>query len=136
MLRAIGRRRVAAASLLAALCAALATAARGDEIRFLVSEREAAAARVEMILGAKDEILVAYFIVGDDPFTLTALSLLRDAARRGVAVKLLIDDQWNKLPPAVEARLVAEGVQIRTYHPFFWSKLHWITRRLHDKLLL
>ena len=37
--------------------------------------------------------LAGYFIIGKDPFTLTALALLRDAARRGVRVKVLVDDR-------------------------------------------
>ncbi len=110
--------------------------ARGDGVRLLDTELEAAASRVEVVLGARSEILASSFIVGDDPFTLSALSLLRNAARRGVAVKLLVDDQWNKIPAAVQAHLMDEGVEIRTYHPFGWGNLHWLTRRLHDKLVV
>jgi putative cardiolipin synthase len=107
-----------------------------DQIRLLDNEREAAEARAEMVLGAREEILAAYFIIGDDPFTLTALALLRDAARRGVRVKVLVDDQWNKIPKAVQAHLLQEGIEIRTYHPLDLGNLHWISRRLHDKLVV
>ena len=110
--------------------------ARGDQVRLLDSVLEAAASRVESALGAKREILASTFIVGDDPFSLGALALLRDAARRGISVKLLIDSQWNKIPAAVQAHLVDEGIEIRTYHPFVWGNLHWLTRRLHDKLVI
>jgi cardiolipin synthase C len=110
--------------------------AGADEIRLLETEREAAEARAEMVLSAREEILAGYFIIGRDPFTLTALALLRDAARRGVHVKVLVDDQWNEIPPAVQAHLLQEGVEIRTYHPFRLGNLHWISRRLHDKLVV
>lgn len=89
-----------------------------------------------MVLEAKEEILAEYFIVGDDPFSLTGLALLRDAARQGLRVRLIVDAQWNKIPKAVQAHLLAEGVEIRVYHPFRLDKLHWITRRMHDKLLV
>ncbi|MEP7008818.1 MAG: phosphatidylserine/phosphatidylglycerophosphate/cardiolipin synthase family protein [Acidobacteriota bacterium] len=113
-----------------------AESARGDQVRLLDTVLEAAASRVEGAIGAKKEILTSAFIVGDDPFSLGALALLRDAARRGISVKLLIDSQWNKIPVAVQAHLVDEGIEIRTYHPFVWGNLHWLTRRLHDKLVI
>ncbi len=109
---------------------------RADQVRLLDTVLEAAASRVGGVLGAKREILTSSFIVGDDPFSLGALALLRDAARRGISVKLLIDSQWNRIPVAVQAHLRDEGIEIRTYHPFTWGNLHWLTRRLHDKLVL
>jgi putative cardiolipin synthase len=89
-----------------------------------------------MVLGARLEILASAFIIGDDPFSLTSLSLLRDAARRGVPVKVLVDAQWNKIPHAVQAHLLDEGIEIRLYHPFRLHKPLWLTRRMHDKLLV
>ena len=121
---------------IALLAGLLPSPAVGDRVRLLTTDREAAEARVEMVLGAHEEILAEYFIVGDDPFSLTSLSLLRDAARLGLRVRMIVDAQWNKIPEAVEAHLLAEGVEIREYHPFRLDKLHWITRRMHDKLLV
>lgn len=110
--------------------------ALADTVRLLSTPMSAATARVEMILGAREEINAEYFIVGDDPFSLTSLSLLRDAARRGVRVRLIIDAQWNKVPNAVISHLIAEGVELRIYHPFRPGRPDWLTRRLHDKLLV
>jgi putative cardiolipin synthase len=121
--------------LLLALCL-LPRLAGADQVRLLESQREAAEARAAMVLDAREEILAGYFIIGDDPFTLTALALLRDAARRGVRVKVLVDDQWNKIPKAVQAHLLQEGIEIRTYHPLHLGNLHWISRRLHDKMVV
>lgn len=118
-----------ALALLALPCPALA-----DRVRLLETDREAAEARVEMVLGAKEEILASAFIFGDDPFTLTSLALLRDASRRGLTVQVIVDAQWNKIPRAVQAHLLAEGIEIREYHPFRFDRLHWITRRMHDKM--
>lgn len=107
-----------------------------DRASILSTDLEAAEARAELVLAARSEILASYFIVGDDAFSLTSLALLRDAARRGLTVKLMVDAQWNGIPPAVEAHLRDEGVQIREYHPWRWRKLHWVSRRMHDKLLI
>jgi putative cardiolipin synthase len=112
----------------------LASPALADRVRILATDRQAAEARVEMVLAAREEVLASAFIVGDDPFTLTGLGLLRDAARRGVRVQLIVDAQWNRIPRAVQAHLLAEGVAIREYHPFRLDKPLWIARRMHDKL--
>jgi cardiolipin synthase C len=108
--------------------------ARADGVRILETDREAAEARVELALGAREELLVSAFIFGDDAFTLTSLGLLRETARRGVRVKLIADAQWNAIPRAVQAHLLAEGVEIRDYHPFRLDRLRWVSRRMHDKL--
>ena len=113
---------------------AIPSSALADRVRLLETDREAAEARVEMVLGAQEEILTSAFIFGDDPFTLTSLSLLRDAARRGLTVRVIVDAQWNKIPRAVQAHLLAERIEIREYHPFRFDRLHWVTRRMHDKM--
>jgi len=110
--------------------------AAAERVTVLGDEVSAAEARVAAVLAAEDEVFVSTFIVGDEPFSLTALSLLRDAARRGLDVRLLVDAQWNKMPEAVEAHLLAEGVKIRRFHPFRLCHPLWITKRLHDKLLI
>jgi putative cardiolipin synthase len=112
----------------------LATPALADGARILGSDREATEARVEMVLAARQELFASAFIFGDDPFTLTSLALLREAARRGVQVRLIADAQWNRVPRAVQAHLLAEGVEIREYHPFRLDRLSWVPRRMHDKL--
>jgi putative cardiolipin synthase len=114
----------------------LSTPALADRVRILGTDREAAEARVEMVLAAREELLVSAFIFGDDPLTLTSLGLLRDAARRGVRVRLIADAQWNRIPRAVQAHLKAEGIEIREYHPFRLDKPLWIVRRMHDKLVV
>ncbi|HEV8628853.1 MAG TPA: phosphatidylserine/phosphatidylglycerophosphate/cardiolipin synthase family protein [Thermoanaerobaculia bacterium] len=120
------------APVLAALL--LAAPALADGVRILGSDREAAEARVEMVLAARQELLASAFIFGDDPFTLTSLALLRGAARHGVQVRLIADAQWNHVPRAVQAHLLAEGIEIREYHPFRLDRLSWLSRRMHDKL--
>jgi putative cardiolipin synthase len=121
---------------LAVLFLLMTPPALADRVRILGTDREAAEARVEMALGAREELLVSAFIFGDDPFTLTSLGLLRDAARRGVRVRLIADAQWNHIPRAVQAHLKAEGIEIREYHPFRLDKPLWIVRRMHDKLVV
>jgi putative cardiolipin synthase len=119
-----------------ALALAGAPGAAADAAALLATEWGAAVERAHLVLGAQEAVDVATFILGDEPFSLTSMALLRDAARRGVEVRLLVDAQWNKLPAAVEAHLLAEGVLVRRYHPLRWRRPGWIARRMHDKLLV
>jgi len=111
-----------------------AEAARADTACLLDTEWSAAVERARLVLETEHSLDVSAFIVGNDPFSLTSMALLRDAARRGVAVRLLVDAQWNKLPRDIEAHLLASGVEIRHYHPFRLNHPFWLTRRMHDKL--
>ena len=129
------RRRFALLLAFSAIAAGAAPG-RADLARLLDTDREAAEARVELVIGAQREILTSAFIFGDDPFTLTSLALLRDAARRGVAVRLLVDAQWNRVPAPVVAHLQAEGIELREFHRLRYDRISWILRRMHDKLLL
>lgn len=71
----------------------LSLPAAADRARLIETDREAAEARVEMVLEAREEILAGSFIMGHDPLTLTGLALLRDASRRGIDVKVIVDAQ-------------------------------------------
>lgn len=126
--------RLRTSLLLAVLLLPLPAAA--DRARLIETDREAAEARVEMVLEARSEILTQSFIIGHDPLSLTGLALLREASRRGLDVKVIVDAQWNHIPAAVQEHLLAEGVEIREYHPFRFDRLHWVSRRMHDKLLV
>jgi phosphatidylserine/phosphatidylglycerophosphate/cardiolipin synthase-like enzyme len=127
-------RRLLASALL--LILAVASPGHGDSVALLDSELEAAVERARLVLGAERSVDLASFVVGGEPFSLASMALLRDAKRRGVRVRLLLDGQANRLPMAVEAHLLAEGVEIRVYHPFRLRKPEWLSRRMHDKLLI
>lgn len=107
-----------------------------DTVCLLDTEWSAAVERARLVLAARNTVDVATFILGDEPFSLTSVAVLRDAARHGVTVRLLVDAQWNKLPREIEAHLLENGVQIRQYHPFRLWHPGWLTRRMHDKLLV
>jgi cardiolipin synthase C len=109
-----------------------------DKVCILHSDGDAVQARVDLVQQAKQEINLSYYIVGDDQVPLTLLSLLREAARRGVAVRLLVDghDGDNQMPRALQAHLLREGIEIREYHPPLVLNGYWIKNRMHDKLLI
>jgi len=111
-------------------------AARADMACLLDTEWSAAVERTRLALETERTLDVSAFIVGNDPFSLSSMAVLRDAARRGVAVRLLLDAQWNKLPREIEAHLLESGIEIRHFHPFRLNHPFWLTRRMHDKLVV
>jgi len=119
-----------------ALLLTAAGAARGDVVRLLDDPREALQARVDLIQQAESEIQAVYFLARNDRVTLTALALLRDAQRRGVRSRLVVDAAFHHIPTAVLAHLRDEGVEVREYHPLTPRHPTWLLRRMHEKLVV
>ena len=122
--------------ILLALLVLFAATARADIVRILDKDQEAAQARVDLIREAHDRIEVLYFIAKDDRVSASMLQLLRDARRRGVSVRMVIDGSFRRIPKAILSHLRDEGVVIRTYHPFDLRHLTWVDHRMHDKLIV
>lgn len=104
-----------------------------DKMQIVDDPVKAAQIRVDLLQQARRTVKAQYFIVGRDPLTYSGLALARDAAWRGCDVRIIIDANFNGLPPSVSAYLMTQGVQIKLYHPFSLSHLNWFTRRMHDK---
>lgn len=62
-------------------------------------------ARVDYIQAAEKEIRVQYFSIDKDVLSFTTLALLRDAAERGVKVRILVDSMHNSMKPETMAAL-------------------------------
>ena len=131
-------RRLAAPLLATVLAVCSATPAKAGLVRILHEDAVAAQARIDLLQQARKEINVSYYIVGDDHIPLVFLSLLRDAVRRGVTVRLIVDGHSNnnQIPRALAAYLMREGVQIKEFHPDTPFRLAWIKTRMHDKLVI
>lgn len=104
-----------------------------DKMRIVDDPITAAQIRVDLLQQAKRSIKAQYFIIGSDPLTYSGLALARDAAWRGCDVRIIVDANFNGLPPSVSGYLLTQGVQIKVYHPFSFAHLNWFTRRMHDK---
>jgi putative cardiolipin synthase len=112
-------------SMLVGVCMTLTSVAHADQLRELVSNEAALGARYHMIKSAKKEILAQYFAVGRDETALTGLALLQEAAKKGVKVKLIVDNMHNELTRADIAALtgvrenpdVAKNFEIKVFNP-------------------
>lgn len=115
---------------------ALAPAARGDVFRVLPEDRQAIQARVDLIQQAQHDVSVVYYAMDTGRVSASMFALLRDAAHRGVRVRLLVDGLKARVASDLEELLIREGVELRHYHPPRLLRPTWINRRLHDKLLI
>ncbi|HQU44247.1 MAG TPA: phosphatidylserine/phosphatidylglycerophosphate/cardiolipin synthase family protein [Pirellulales bacterium] len=121
--------------LLAISCAATVRA-QENTFRLLHTDLEAAQVRAELIRSATTSIETSYYWIGDDRIGAWFASLLKDAALRGVRVRLVVDAAHDDLPARVERHLIACGIQIKEFHPHFTGHPAWYNRRMHDKTLI
>lgn len=117
--------------------------ARAEDIVPLELDQEAVQARVDVIQRAKEELLIEYFYVGGDDYSLGGMSLVVDAARRGVKVKLMLDSVFGKIPLALYTRLMdsaigpdgKQNLEIKIYNPMGLNPFNWSNRN-HAKMLI
>jgi putative cardiolipin synthase len=112
------------------------SAAEADVFRLLDDDQQAAQARIDLFQQARTEINALYFLARNDRITLAALSTLRDAERRGVQTRLIVDANFQHIPKAVLGYLRDEGVHIKVYHPFTLRHPLWLFYRMHEKVVI
>lgn len=105
--------------------------------------REAFAARVLLARAAERSLDVQYYIWRKDMSGTVLLAALREAADRGVRVRLLLDDNNTAgLDPALAALDAHPNIEVRLFNPFLIRASRWIgyltdfarlNRRMHNK---
>ena len=109
-------------------------------------------ARLHLIHSAKKSIELQTFIFEQDDSGQLTLQALLDAAKRGVKVRVLLDQQFGLADPNLQAYLASyhENFELRLYNPLFdearTQKLEFVAgifftfkklnQRMHSKLLL
>ena len=109
-------------------------------------------ARLHLIHSAKKSIELQTFIFDQDDSGQLTLQALMDAAKRGVKVRLLLDQQYGLADPNLQAYLASyhTNFELRLYNPLFddarTQKLEFVAgifftfrklnQRMHSKLLL
>lgn len=110
--------------------------AQGDMYRILDDEYSAFNSRYELLRNARREILFSTFIIKGDAVGNGKLKTLADAAKRGVKVKVLLDDLGNKLPMEMLLYLVEQGVEVKLFNKKNWLNPHTVFHRMHGKMLI
>jgi len=107
-------------------------------------------ARIAAIEHATTSIDVQTYLLADDATGRQVLRALRDAAARGVRVRLLVDDVYTAGLDALLMGLVSEGhVEVRLFNPFMTERaspsrrlfalvtdFHRLDHRMHNKLFV
>lgn len=107
-------------------------------------------ARVALIRRAQQSIDAQYYLIGNDTVGQQFLRELRDAALRGVRVRLLVDDLFTAGEDPLLAGLAAfPNAEVRVFNPlpsrstsFYWrivrsaDDFSRINRRMHNKLFI
>jgi cardiolipin synthase C len=106
--------------------------------------------RLQLIRRAERSIDIQYFLLQNDQTGRYLLRALRDAALRGVRVRLLLDDLYTAGSDSLLLGLAAHpNVQLRLFNPFMVGRGSFLTRfalsinefdrvnrRMHNKLLI
>lgn len=107
-------------------------------------------ARLELVRRAERSIDVQYYLIQNDVIGRSLLRALRDAALRGVRVRILVDDLYTSSTDALLRSLAAyPGIEIRLFNPFPAGRASLPTRfaasildfdrldrRMHNKLFV
>jgi phosphatidylserine/phosphatidylglycerophosphate/cardiolipin synthase-like enzyme len=107
-------------------------------------------ARMAAIEHATTSIDIQTYLIADDVTGRQVLRALRDAAARGVRVRLLVDDVYTAGLDALLMGLVSEGLaEVRLFNPFITERaspsrrlvalvtdFHRLDHRMHNKLFL
>ena len=107
-------------------------------------------ARLALIASARDSLDLQYYVIADDGIGRLILRGLRDAAQRGVRVRLLLDDLHTTGMDRLLLGLAAEpNVELRLFNPFVSGRDSTLARalgllfdfarlnhRMHNKLFI
>jgi putative cardiolipin synthase len=118
--------------------------------RLLSWSAQSLAARIELVRRAQVSLDVQYYVIHDDQTGRHLLRALRDAAERGVRVRLLVDDLYTAgLDPVLLGLAAYPNAEVRLFNPFPMGRnslgarltaslfdLGRVNHRMHNKLLV
>lgn len=110
----------------------------GNSIEPLVDGDEAFPAMLQAIAGARRSITLTTYIFDNDPTGRAFLAALADAHRRGVAVRVLVDDVGSRYTrPPMPGLLRRAGVPVAAFLPTRVPRLfRYANLRNHRKLMV
>jgi phosphatidylserine/phosphatidylglycerophosphate/cardiolipin synthase-like enzyme len=119
-------------------------------VRPMPMAAHALAARLELIARAQVSLDLQAYLLADDSTGHLVARALRDAAERGVRVRLLLDDMYTEgLDPLLLGLAAYPNVEVRLYNPYAWGRDAGLARlwqlavdferlnhRMHNKLFI
>ncbi|MBC7421273.1 MAG: phosphatidylserine/phosphatidylglycerophosphate/cardiolipin synthase family protein [Bdellovibrio sp.] len=126
-----------------ALTLSLSLRAKADKLMILDSVQDTMQARVDLIKEAKHTIDVQYFTVEHDTLSVAGLALIKEAARRGVNIRIIVDSMHNLMTRELMSAFLdnlkpaaLKNIEIREFNQFNLFRPFCYTRRMHDKALI
>src|SRR5438046_1553427 len=107
-------------------------------------------ARIQLVRRARDSLDVQYYLIQDDRTGRLLMRNLRDAALRGVRVRLLVDDLYTAgSDPMFRGLAAFPNVEVRLFNPFCCARqstagkyiasladFRRLNHRMHNKLFI
>jgi cardiolipin synthase A/B len=108
----------------------------GNRVQVFFDGAEAFASMLEAVGEARVEVLLESYIFKNDATGQAFADALTKAAKRGVAVRVLVDGfgSWATRR-SFWAGLRAHGIEVRLFHPL-WSPIRYLPFRDHRKILV
>ncbi len=114
-----------------------------DKVIIMEDPGKSLHARMELIMTAKKSIDVQYFTIEHDYISIASLAMLRERARNGVKIRLIVDSMHNLMTRAMMGAFLDnldpeanKNIEIREFNNFNLFKPLCYTRRMHDKSLI
>lgn len=111
--------------------------AQEREVTLIPSAEDAAQVRVDLAQRAQKEFFVISYVFAEDEAGMASLTLMREAAKRGVDVRVVVDGfaAGQKPSAGLVQALADEGVSVRFFRPLqaSWHPLR-LLKRTHEKL--
>jgi len=110
---------------------------RGNRVELLVNGVEIFPPMLQAIREARESVRLLTYVYWQGDIADEFASALREAAGRGVEVRLLLD-AWGakKMESTLVERLEEAGVEIAWFHPLDWHNVRRINQRTHRKVLV
>lgn len=120
-----------------------ASAAAADKVIIMEDPAKSLNARMELIMTAKKSIDVQYFTIEHDYISIASLAMLRERARNGIKIRLIVDSMHNLMTREMMGAFTDnldpqanKNIEIREFNNFNLFKPLCYTRRMHDKSLI
>ena len=121
----------------------------GNQAALVVAGQQALALRLALIRAARHSLVAQYYSWEEDTSGKLLLGALIEAARRGVKVRLLVDDLYSGHHRYLESLAAEPNIRVRIFNPF-WLRIGrpWLwpleialsfrrlNHRMHNKLLV
>lgn len=108
-----------------------------NSVQLVYNGTEFIDANISLIQKANKFIILQTYIFEEDAATKPIISALKESAKRGVEIFILIDGFGSRdFPDESIILLERVGIKVKLFSPLFSSNLEHIGRRLHSKLLL